>query len=122
MNNYMTLDGKKYKTLAKDWQPMYDIPKTVRPLLNGSWDATYGLAEPMEWIGTMSIEVTPGDGFGSLEDFHITALKKTAIVFIDHIGTPYNVILFGPFRPRSFTAMWDAPSNCYHFPLKLVKI
>ncbi len=61
MNNYITLDGKKYMTPAKFWQPYVDKPATVRKTLMGATDVTFGPAVTEEWRGQIEGPVTPED-------------------------------------------------------------
>ncbi len=58
MNDYIVLDGKKYKTPAKFWQPYVDKPATVRKTLLGDTDVTFGPAVTEEWRGQIEGPVT----------------------------------------------------------------
>lgn len=121
MNNYITLDGKKYATQANDWTPMYDKPATARYNLNGGVEVTYGPGVLSSWEGTIRVYQSPPSGYGSLTDFITTYNKLTSVSMTDHGGTTHTVHLIGAIKQKSLTPMWDSNSNVYFIPVKIVK-
>jgi hypothetical protein len=123
MNNYITLDGKKYKTPGKVWNPTVNKPTTVRYTLLGAIDGTFGAANLCDWDGEIEGPVTPIDGtWGSIGDLRATLAKLSALSLIDHYGATYTVICQGPFREQSFMNMWDSPSNHIAVTVKITKV
>src|SRR5512133_1431823 len=97
MNNYITLNGKKYKTQSKNWFPITNTPSTLRLTLNGGVDVAFGPTSITEWQGTVEIEATPPAGYGGYADFVTAAEARTTLTFQDHYAsTTYNVYLLGP--------------------------
>ena len=64
MNNYITLDGQKYKTNGKAWTPATTKAGSVRLNLDGTLDATYGAGTLLRWEGEIKVRVTIEAGFG----------------------------------------------------------
>lgn len=114
MNDYITLDGKKYKTPAKTWQPVDNKIATARITLQGALDVTYGPASLREWHGEIEAAVTPQAGFGSITDLLTSLAKRQILSFTDHYGTAYSVDVSGQMARRSMTPKWDGYSNKWY--------
>lgn len=122
MNSYITLDGKKYVTVAENWRPpVREKPMMVRYTLLGSLDVTYGPGAPIAWEGEIRADVTPATGYGSPSDLITSLMKKEGITFIDHSGTSCTVHAVGPFPQRSLQNVWDGPENTIYTHARLVK-
>lgn len=112
MNDYITLDGYKYRTPARSWVMTNHKPASVKPTLIGETDATYGPVTILEWRGEIAGPVTaPGAGWGTIATLRATLKKRSTLSFTDHYGTTRTVNVLGPFIERSLTPNWDAPSN-----------
>lgn len=123
MNNYITLDGKKYKTPSKQWQPVSNKPATVRNTLLGEIDATFGSAAIDEWQGQIEGPVTPTDGtWGAITDLRTSLRKNIQLVMTDHYGVAYDVVVFGPLKEESLMPMWDSPSNIIAVTARIIKV
>ena len=57
MNNYITLDGYKYKTNGKAWTPSGVKAGSVRLNLDSTLDATYGSGTLLRWEGEIKVRV-----------------------------------------------------------------
>ena len=125
MNNYITLDGKKYRTPSKYWTPVEDKPATVKMTLNGTVDVTYGPHTFFEWRGQIEGPVTPDDtNWGTIEDLRTTCAKTTSVKFRDHYYPTHSEIdvhVLGPFQERSLSTMWDNASNRIYVTVRIVK-
>lgn len=119
MNAYITLDGKKYATLQKDWTPVYDNDRTVRHTTLGVADVTFADGDRYEWEGTLVAKATPETGYGSRSDLVGTLAKKSRLSFTDHYGTTVDVVAIGPFRQRASVPDWEVAT--FYIPVKLVK-
>ena len=112
MNDYIILDGLKYRTPARSWAPAEHKPASVKSTLLGEVDATYGSTTTVEWRGEIAAPVTaPGTGWGTIADLRLSLKKRLALSFTDHYGTTRTVHVLGPFPERSLSAKWDSPSN-----------
>jgi len=121
MNSYITLDGKKYKTVHKQWTPGGDKPATLRRTLLGSLDVTYGPGTFNDWQGKIEAPVTPIDGsWGTITDLRTTIAKTSNMSFTDHYGTSYTVHVLGPFQEESRSPMWDGSSNAIYVKMRIV--
>ena len=122
MNNYITLNGKKYKTSAKDWMPaQLTKPGTVRVLANGEVDASYGPGVLMRWSGSVLASVTPEKDFGTLADLMEALSLPRELLFTDHYGNSYYVHVVGEIKVKSMVNMWDAGSNRFSVNLNMIK-
>jgi hypothetical protein len=122
MNNYITLDGKKYKTIHKQWTPGSDKPATVRRTLLGTLDVTYGPGTFPDWQGKIEGPVTPIDSsWGSIADLRLTIVKMTSLSMTDHYGVTSTVHVLGPFAEESRSPVWDAATNMIYVKVRIVK-
>ncbi len=122
MNDYITLDGFKYRTTHKQWQPMIDRAVVIKKLLSGARNVTFGPAMKPIWQGAVRASVTPEAGFGSIDDLRTTYYKLSSVSFTDHYGTAYTVVLDRRVNESSFTSMWDAASNLFEVNLTVVAL
>lgn len=123
MRNYITLNGKKYTTSGNNWFPVPSVPSTVRMLLDGTVDVTYGPGVMREWQGTIEFDHYPAEGYGGPQDFYEAATARAAIPFEDHYGEAMNVHLVAPagFKHRALIPKWDASSNKWFVDVRIVK-
>lgn len=128
MNRYVQFqvggNWRQFLTMAKDWVQVDNQPSSVRSTLLGTADVTFAPTTLKEWRGTIEIPVTPqGVGWGSVADFAAVVALRAPLQFIDHYGTQYTVAVVGPeFIWKSFKPMWDAASNKFHIPIRIVKV
>ena len=111
MNNYIILDGKRYVTPAKTWQPATYKSGSLRFTLTGTLDATYGAATILEWVGQIEAPATATTPWGAIADLRTSLRKRAGVSFTDHYGTSYTVHTLGPFPERSVSPRWDGASN-----------
>ena len=122
MNDYVTLDGKKYATIHGQWTPSTDRPVVFRRLLSGNTNVTFGPASNKRWRGTVTAAVTPATNYGSIDDLRATCEKLEILVFIDHYGVTHNVVIDRAVEESSKVPKWDSPENKMHFNLTMVKL
>jgi len=122
MNNYILLDGYRYKTIFGSWKTKTSKPATERYTLDGSLDVTYGPASPYEWDGKIiGPVVSDGGSWGTIEQLRVTLAKREALAYQDHYGNAYTVHALGPFEEESRSPMWDAQTNEFLVGVRLVK-
>jgi hypothetical protein len=122
MNDYITLDGKRYRTVHENWAPLEERPMVVRRLLSGRSDVTWGPATFPGWRGQVAVEVGSQAPFGNINDFRASYRKRTALDFIDHYGASYSVVIERSVDERSLSPMWDAPDNVIKVNVTLLKV
>lgn len=118
-NTYITLDGKYYKTLQKNWRELPIVPSTARLLLSGDLDVTYGPTDLMIWEGEIAADVSPASGYGSDTDLYTTLRKTTTVDFTDHRGTTYSDIHIEATNARSLLPDWDNVNNTIYVAVKI---
>lgn len=123
MNNYITLDSKKYYTPFGVWSPpVINKPSTVEITSDGTTDVTYGPASFLSWEGDIEAPVTaPATGFGTVSDLSTSLAKRQTLAFYDHYNTQYSVHAIGPFHSRSISPKWDSASNVFLITVNLVQ-
>lgn len=123
MNDYVTLDGLRYATVAEVWEPVMEKPHTERYTLLGQLDLTYGPAIPRAWEGEIIAPVTPrAENWGDIDDLAQTLAKKEAVSFTDHDGNQGMVHCLGSHRRRSLLNRWDDPQNQFYVEVRLVLV
>jgi hypothetical protein len=127
MNNYITLDTYKYKTLQRAWVPSRNTPSTSRVTLLGDLDITFGhvtlLTYQGELVGPVSVADTskyPGGGWGTITELRASLGKKQALAFTDHEGLTMNVHARGPYPERNLLPDWDNTNNLVYVMVTLV--
>ena len=122
MNNYITLDGKKYKTNANDWEFRPMNPRTFRSTLSGSTDSTYGPVSLFAWAGSIVVPVTPIDaGWGGITNFKATINKQEDLTLTDHYGTAYTIMIMLS-GMNSLTPKWDGAENEIHYAVEMMGV
>jgi hypothetical protein len=122
MNDYLTLDGKRYKTKADSWKPVYGKPHTERRTLTGALDITYGPGTIFAWEGEIIAPVTAqGTEWGTVANLRTSLAKKQAVSMTDHYGQTYNVHCLGPHEERSLVNVWDSAVNVFYISVRLVR-
>jgi hypothetical protein len=124
--NYITLDGKKFRTQQKAWTPVDTQPGTARRTLADETDITFGSSAYLTWMGEVEapVALTPAEiaaGWGTYADLISIRHRKALVPFEDHYGASYAVGIFGSFPDRSFLPVWDDPTNVIFVPVKLVE-
>ena len=114
MNDYITLDGYKYRTAFKTWRPAILPMANSRILANGALDLVHGPTVVYIFAGEITADVTPDSGFGSISNLRATLEKKQALSLTDHYSTAYTVHAIGPFPERSLSPKWDSASNIFY--------
>lgn len=122
MNNYMKLDGYKYKTPAKNWRPVPAKPATTRVNLDSSTDVTYGPATIHQWIGDIIAPAVADGGWGTKDTLDVTITKRSAVAFEDHYGDACDVHVLGTLDAISLSPMWDGASNEWLVAVVLLKV
>lgn len=120
MNNYIVLNGKKYKTLAADWTPVPIKPATSRYLLSGAVDVSYGPGVYREYRGVLLVPQAPAEGWGGRADLEAAFEQRRGLDFTDHEENVRVVHLFGELPRQSISPRWDSPSNEFRVPVRLV--
>ena len=112
MNNYIVLDGLRFKTPGNNWQPVLNKPASARTTLNGELNVTYGASNMTSWQGTILGPVTPTDSnWGSIDDLRAILRKNESVLVRDHLNNLGVVHLMGPFSETSISNVWDCPRN-----------
>lgn len=122
MNNYITLDGRQYRTAADSWEPNEERPMVIRRLLSGGSNVTFGPATFTGWRGIVVVEVGAQAPFGAIDEFRATYRKRQALTFIDHYGDTYSVVIDRAVNEKSLSPMWTATDNVFRINLSLVKL
>jgi hypothetical protein len=122
MNDYVTLDGKKYPTIHGQWTPSTDRPVVIRRLLSGSTNVTFGPASNKRWRGTLKAAVTPETGYGSIDDLRTTYERMESLTFTDHYGNTHSVIIDRAVDEGSNVPKWDSPENKMLVKLTVIKL
>ncbi len=102
MNDYIVLNGKKYKTPAKFWQPYVDKPATLRKTLLGETDVTFGPAVTEEWRGQIEGPIVPIYDIPQIE-------TATAVGTVSGAGDVNVQITADVLAPQGNLAEWDVP-------------
>jgi hypothetical protein len=119
-NPYITLDGKKYATVAKGWQPSTPKPVTARQLANGNLDVTYGVKNLRTWEGEIIAHVSEDrTGYGTSSDIETSLAKLQGLTFIDHYGTTVTVHVI-VWKPRSMINDWASSTNKFYYTVRLM--
>ena len=121
MNDYITLDGKKYTTVHKQWAPFPERPVVLKKLLSGGRNVTFGPSVTNQLQGAiLAAGADPETGFGTINDLRATYAKLTTLSFIDHYGAASTVVIGPKVNENSITPKWDAASNKFQVMVSLV--
>lgn len=123
MNEYITLDGYKYPTLALDWESHPVRPASADLMLNGETAVTFGPAASRQWTGSIKAEVTARDtGWGTITTLRASLVKLTTLSFTDHYGNSYTILcdIRGP--EVSLSPIWDATENEFSVKVSMKEV
>lgn len=119
MNEYIVLDGKKYATVGKNWQPSSAKPMTATPMADGSVSVTFGVRSLKSYTGEIIAPYVENRvGWGSSSDLETSLDKLDWIAFTDHLGTERNVVVAG-WKRRSLINRWDSSANKFYYEVRL---
>lgn len=122
MNDYVTLDGKKYTATHGKWTEVIVVPATIRKTLSGVTDVTYGPATYQEWRGEMrAYPGTPPVGYGTWSDLKTSLQSLAGLSFTDHFGNAHTVHFGGEAHNTSLSPVWDQDSGKMFVMVRLVK-
>lgn len=120
MNNYVTLDSKKYTILLRSWRPVSVTGKTIRPTLNDTLDITFGPTTFYDFSGEIVAPVTArGTGWGTISDLRTTLAKKQTLTFVDHYGTSRTIVVMDG-EESSRSAQLDSGTNSFYVKVRMV--
>ena len=122
MNDYIILDGKRYRTAAESWEPNEERPMVVRRLMSGASNVTFGPATFAGWRGIILVDVTPQASFGTIDDMRATYRKRQALTFTDHYGNSHSVVIDRAVGEKSISPMWTAVDNTFRINTSLIKL
>jgi hypothetical protein len=122
MNDYIILDGKRYRTAADSWEPTEERPMVVRRLMSGGSSVTFGPATFRGWRGVVMVDVGAQDPFGTIDEFRATYRKRQALSFTDHYGASHSVVIDRAVGEKSISPMWTATDNTFRVNLALLKL
>ena len=122
MNDFISLDGKRYRCAADQWEPNEERPMVIRRLMSGNSNVTFGPATFTGWRGVVNVEVGAVAPFGTIDDMRATYRKRQALAFIDHYGNNYSVVIDRSVGERSLSPKWTAVDNIFKINLSLVKL
>jgi hypothetical protein len=120
MNNYITLDGYKYQTLAENWVPASVRPVSAQMLMSGGIDVVFGPSVMKRWTGIIRVLPTSESGWGGISELRASYAKLQSLSMTDHWGDTYTVTLLGDLEEMSLAAKWDSASNRFLIPTEMV--
>jgi hypothetical protein len=118
MNDYITYDGKKYKTVAKNWQPQHHKPVTARYMADGMLDVSFGNGVIKTFKG--EIVADPNEtrvGYGKSSDLETSLDKLQNVIFIDHDGNSHTNTVCKGYKRRSLSPNWASTKHYYEVEL-----
>jgi hypothetical protein len=122
MNDYIILDGKRYRVAHETFEPNEDRPMMVRRLLSGSTRVTFGPATFTGWSGTLMADVSAVAPFGTPDDLRVTYKKRTSLDFTDFEGNAYTVVIDRRVGEKSLSPKHDAEDNTFRMNMTLLKL
>jgi hypothetical protein len=122
MNDYITLDSKRYRLAAETFEPNEDRPMTVRRLMSGATRVTFGPATFTGWSVTVMADVSAVAPFGTPADLRATYKKRSVLTYTDHFGATHSVVVDRRVGERSISPVHDAPDNTFRMTLTLIKL
>jgi len=122
MNDYIVLDGKRYKARFPQFDRLRRKPSRERMTLGGKLDVTYGPAVWVLWQGPLVVDYTPGDTlYGSSDELDVTFDKTVALTYIDHFGTAFTPPIVGNLPRQSLTPVHDGAENRFLYTVRIIK-
>ena len=120
MNEYIKLDGYKYRTSSKTWKPQIMFMSTSQVLFNGDLDTTFSSETLYLFSGEIVVHNNELDAtYGTLELLKATLLKTAHIDLQDHYGNLYEVIAMGDIPERGFSPNWDSLNTNMYVTVQL---
>jgi hypothetical protein len=122
MNNYVTLDGHRYKAVFGQYAQARSKPARARKNLAGNTDVTYGPSVTIAWVGEFVVPVTAsGSDWGNAADLRTTYEKMENLTFTDHYGNSHTVVMLGELSEDTMLPVLDSALNRFIFKVNLVK-
>jgi hypothetical protein len=122
MNDYITLDDKRYGVAAESWEPNEERPMVLRRLMSGSTNVTFGPATFTGWTMTVMANVGAVAPWGTPADLRTTYKKRSTLSYTDHFGASHTVVIDRRVGERSLSPQHDAPDNTIRMNLVLIKL
>jgi len=122
MRNYITLNGKKYKTQSANWTETEVNARQTTRLASGKGDVTFGGSGYFMWTGTLIAPVVAETGWGTKDTLANAFRKKTKLAYEDHLGTAYEVAIGSRMEKRSQLPDWDNVENVFHVFMEIVSL
>lgn len=117
MNAYITIGAYKYVT-TRTWRPSSVKSGTLKLMIDGSLDVTYGPAVVSEWKGSVKADNTPASGYGTPAQLRTSLETLSGITFIDHDGVSHTGHVFG-YDEISLLPDWDNANNSIYFDITI---
>ncbi len=122
MRNYVTLDGKKYKTQNANWVETEVNARQVARLASGRGDVTFVSSAYFVWVGTLVAPISAASGWGTKADLAAAFRKKTKLAYEDHLGAAYEVAIGSKMEKRSQLPDWDNAENAFYIYMEIVSL
>lgn len=131
-NDYISLDGKKYKVADLDdssWKPAYKRQKVYGIGLTGKTiiqDFTVSDRAPRDWSLSLRVFIAtpfPDSSWGAWADL-LAAFNKASVTYVEHDGTTHTVGIKPPLipQPRTGANIDGACYGIFFVPVNLVKV
>ena len=107
MNDYIILDGKRYRTSHPDWEPTEERPMVVRRLMSGKTNVTFGPATFTGWSGVVTAEVGAVAPYGTPDKMSQEAFRVACLAGYEGVCSAYGAYNFpgqDPFHIRRIHA------------------
>lgn len=129
INDYIKIDGKKYKVMADGWSPAIARFRTDGVGLTGKTiivDLTNSSRKSQMWQYRLRVYVStpPDSSYGTYADL-LAAYDKTTVAFEEHDSSlTHTTTIRGAIQPslRVPTSISGICNEVYHIPLTLVKV
>jgi hypothetical protein len=121
--DYILLDGKRYRSLARAWRPSVTNPRSGRIAMDGTHSATFASHSVAVFEGSLVAPLTAPspnpENWGTLETLLASLTKPQLLSFTDHWGKVFMVLVQGRHDQNSLQNVWDAPGNKFYVPVVL---
>jgi len=116
MNNYVTIDGKKYKVVSPNYSVLPEKAITVRQTVGAAVDRVHGPSLTRYLMVLRVVHASPESGYGTLSDLVASYVKQSDITFVNIDGTSYTSIFEKMGKPDAVNALlvW------YKVPVEIV--